>query len=76
MAGHSKWKTIKQKKGAVDQRRSRVFSKLLQAITAAARENPDPVYNPHLRTVVEKARKERIPHDHIERAIRRASESK
>jgi YebC/PmpR family DNA-binding regulatory protein len=74
MAGHSHWAGIKHKKEIVDKKRGMVFSKLLAAITAAARKDPNPDCNPRLRTAVEKARAENVPAANIERAIGRAGE--
>lgn len=73
MAGHSKWKQIKHKKGAADQKRSKLFSKLLNAIAIAAKTEPNPQFNPRLRSAIEKARENNVPTDNIERAIKRAS---
>jgi YebC/PmpR family DNA-binding regulatory protein len=72
MAGHSKWTQIKRKKAATDERRGRLFSKLLRAIEVAARDGgPNPEANPTLASAVEKARDYSVPWDNIERAIRR-----
>lgn len=74
MSGHSKWSTIKRKKGAADAKRGKLFSKLIKEITIAARQGGgDPGGNPRLRTVVEKARAANMPNDNIERAIRRGT---
>lgn len=72
MAGHSHWKQIKQHKGAADQKRAALFSKLLRAISAAAAKEPNPDFNPTLRTAVEKARAANVPADNIARAISRS----
>jgi len=74
MSGHSHWAGIKHKKGVTDQKRAIVFSKLLAAVTIAARSEPNPDFNPRLRTAVQKARAEQVPADAIERALKRASE--
>ena len=74
MSGHSKWKKIKHKKAAVDQKRGQAFSKVLGAIAAAARENPDPQFNPRLKSLIEQAKKANIPQENIERAIKRTSD--
>lgn len=74
MSGHSHWAGIKHKKGVADEKRGRVFSKLLAAVTAAARREPNPEFNPRLRTAVLKAREEKVPAENIERAIKRAGE--
>jgi YebC/PmpR family DNA-binding regulatory protein len=75
MAGHSHWAGIKRQKEVADKRRGVVFSKLLAAITAAAKQEPNPDFNPRLRTAIEKARASSVPADNIIRAISRASES-
>ncbi|RJQ29791.1 hypothetical protein C4571_00765 [Candidatus Parcubacteria bacterium] len=72
MSGHSHWAGIKHKKGVVDQKRGQVFSKLLAAITVAARTEPNPEFNPRLRAAVLKAREQKVPQENIERAIKRA----
>ncbi|MEK7174362.1 MAG: YebC/PmpR family DNA-binding transcriptional regulator [Patescibacteria group bacterium] len=74
MAGHSHWAGIKRQKDANDKHRGAVFSKLLAAITAAARAEPNPDFNPRLRTAVLAAREAMVPNDNIARAIGRASE--
>lgn len=76
MAGHSKWKQIKHKKSATDQKRSRLFSKLLKAISVAARQESNPQFNPRLRTTIEKARAGNVPQDNIDRAVNKALENK
>jgi len=74
MSGHSKWSTIKRKKGAKDARRGQMFSKLIKEITIAARMGGgDLESNTRLRFAVEKARGNNLPKDNIERAIRRGS---
>lgn len=75
MSGHSHWAGIKRQKGVNDQKRGQVFSKLLAAITIAARPDPNPDFNPRLRAAVLKARENNVPADNIERAITRAAES-
>lgn len=69
MAGHSHWKQVKQKKGAEDQKKARIFSKLLTAIAIAAREEPNPQFNPRLRAAIEKARSMNVPQNNIDRAV-------
>jgi YebC/PmpR family DNA-binding regulatory protein len=70
MSGHSKWATIKRKKGAVDARRGKLFTKLIREISTAARlGGGDPNANPRLRLVMDKARSANMPKDNIERAI-------
>lgn len=76
MSGHSKWKTIRHKKDATDQKRGKTFSKLLAAISIAAKGEPNPDFNPRLRTAVQKAKEANVPQDNIERAIKKSSEQK
>ena len=76
MSGHSHWKQIQQKKGTADIKRGQIFSKLLAAISIAARNEPNPDFNPRLRSAVEKAKENQVPLDNIERAIKKASETK
>lgn len=72
MSGHSKWATIKRRKGAADAKRGQLFSKLSRAIAMAAREGGgDPVSNATLAGAVEKARANSMPKDNIERAIQK-----
>jgi YebC/PmpR family DNA-binding regulatory protein len=74
MSGHSKWSSIKHKKGAADARRGKLFSKLSRALIVAAREGgPDPAANLALANAIEKARSYSMPKDNIERAIARGS---
>jgi YebC/PmpR family DNA-binding regulatory protein len=74
MSGHSKWSSIKHKKGAADAKRGKLFSKLSRAIIVAAKEGgPDPVGNLALANAVEKARSYSMPKENIERAIARGS---
>jgi len=74
MSGHSKWSTIKRKKGAKDAARSKVFSKLIKEITVAARMGGGDVEgNPRLRLVVSKARDVNMPADNIKRAIQKGT---
>src|SRR6266545_4088847 len=74
MSGHSKWSSIKHKKGAADARRGKLFSKLARAIIVAAREGgSDPAANLALQNAVEKAREASMPKENIERAIARGS---
>ena len=74
MSGHSKWSSIKHKKGAADAKRGKLFSKLSRAIIVAAREGgPDPAGNLALQNAIEKARSYSMPKDNIERAIARGS---
>jgi len=70
VSGHSKWSTIKHKKGAADAKRGKLFSKLTRAIIVAAKEGgPDPAANLALQNAVEKARSYSMPKDNIDRAI-------
>ncbi len=74
MSGHSKWSSIKHKKGAADAKRGQLFTKLAKAITVAAREGGgDPEANPSLATAIQKARDESMPKANIERAIDRGT---
>jgi len=74
MSGHSKWATIKRKKGAKDQARGKVFSRLIKEITIAARHGGgDPAGNPRLRTAIEAAKAENMPGTNIDRAIKRGT---
>ena len=74
MSGHSKWSTIKRKKGAADAKRGQLFTKLGKEIALAAREGgPDPEANFRLRLVMDKAKAANMPKDNIERAIRRGA---
>ena len=74
MSGHSKWATIKRKKGAADARRGQLFTKLTREITVSAREGGgDPESNFRLRLAVQKARAENMPLENIQRAIQRGT---
>ena len=74
MSGHSKWSTIKRKKGAIDAARSKVFQKLAKELYVAAKSgDPDPANNAALRMVVEKAKSENMPKANIESAIQKAA---
>jgi len=73
MSGHSKWSTIKRKKGAEDAKRGKIFTKLARDITLAARQSGDPSANPALRLAIDKARRANMPKDNIERAIKRGT---
>jgi YebC/PmpR family DNA-binding regulatory protein len=74
VSGHSKWSSIKHKKGAADAKRGQLFSKLSRAIIVAAREGgPDPDANATLATAIQKARDNSMPKDNIERAIARGA---
>ena len=74
MSGHSKWATIKHKKGALDAKRGATFTKLIKELTVAAKNgggNPDA--NPRLRTVLQKAKEANMPADNIDRAIKKGT---
>jgi len=74
MSGHSKWSTIKRKKGAADAKRGQIFSRLSKEITLAAKNGGgDPDMNPKLRTVLLKARAENMPIENTERAIKKGT---
>lgn len=76
MSGHSKWSTIKRKKGAADAKRSKIFSKLSKEITIAVKEGggADPEYNAKLRIAVQNAKGVNMPKDNIERAIKKGDQ--
>jgi transcriptional/translational regulatory protein YebC/TACO1 len=75
MSGHSKWSSIKHKKGVTDAKRGKVFSKLIKEITVAARTGGgDPSGNPRLRTAILAAKSENMPKDNVERAIKRRAD--
>lgn len=74
MSGHSKWSSIKHKKGAADKKRGKLFSKLSRAIIVAARDGGgDPDHNPTLATAVQKAKEASMPKENIQRAIDRGT---
>src|SRR5512137_2627625 len=73
MSGHSKWATIKHKKGAADARRGKVFTRLIREISMAAKTGGDPDKNPRLRTAIAAAKAENMPADNIKRAIQRGT---
>jgi YebC/PmpR family DNA-binding regulatory protein len=73
MSGHSKWATIKHKKGALDAKRGKIFTRLIKEITMAAKNGGDPDKNPQLRTAVAAAKAENMPADNIKRAIQRGT---
>lgn len=73
MSGHNKWSTIKRKKGALDAKRSKIFSKLIKEIYVAIKESgPDPDGNPRLRMAIQNAKGVNMPKDNINRAINKA----
>jgi len=74
MSGHSKWHSIKHKKGAADAKRGKIFTRLIKELTVAARAGGgDPDMNPRLRTIIADAKAENMPADNIKRAIRRGT---
>ncbi|MDX1775044.1 MAG: YebC/PmpR family DNA-binding transcriptional regulator [Desulfobulbales bacterium] len=74
MSGHSKWSTIKRKKGALDAKRGKIFTKLIKEISVAARMGGgDPEGNPRLRSAISAAKTENMPKDNIERAIKKGT---
>ena len=74
MSGHSKWSSIKHKKGATDAKRGKIFTKLIKEITVAARMGGgDPDANPRMRTAIAAAKSENMPKDNIERAIKKGT---
>ena len=74
MAGHSKWATTKHKKAAIDAKRAKAFAKYIKGIEVAARTGgPDPAGNPALELAVSKAKKNSVPNDNIDRAIKRGA---
>lgn len=76
MAGHSKWSNIKRKKGALDAKRSKIFSRLSKEISVAVKQGngSDPDYNPRLRLAIQNAKGANMPKDNIERAIKKGSQ--
>lgn len=74
MSGHSKWHTIKHKKGAADAKRGKLFTRIIKELTIAARNGGgDPDTNPRLRTIIAEAKSNNMPADNIKRAIRRGT---
>lgn len=74
MSGHSKWHTIKHKKGAADAKRGQIFTKLIKELSITARQGGgDPDMNPRLRTVILKAKAANMPKDNIDRAIKKGT---
>ena len=74
MSGHSKWATIKHKKGALDAKRGKIFTKIIKEITIAARiAGGDPDSNPRLRTAIAAAKAENMPADNIKRALQKGT---
>ncbi len=77
MAGHNKWSKIKRKKGALDAKRSKIFSRIIKDITIAVKEggSGDPDFNPRLRLAVSNAKGVNMPRENVDRAIKKALES-
>jgi YebC/PmpR family DNA-binding regulatory protein len=73
MSGHSKWATIKHKKGALDAKRGKIFTRLIREISMAAKSGGDAEKNPRLRTAIAAAKAENMPADNIKRAIQRGT---
>ena len=74
MSGHSKWASIKHKKGALDAKRGKIFTRLIKELTVAARTGGgDPDMNPRLRTIIADAKASNMPAENIKRAIRRGT---
>ena len=74
MSGHSKWSTIKHKKGRMDAQRGKIFTKLIKEITVAARGGGgDPASNPRLRTAIHAAKDANMPAENIDRAIKKGT---
>jgi YebC/PmpR family DNA-binding regulatory protein len=73
MSGHSKWATIKHKKGALDAKRGKIFTRVIKEITMAAKAGGDPDTNPRLRTAIAAAKAENMPADNIKRAVQRGT---
>ncbi|HOH83804.1 MAG TPA: YebC/PmpR family DNA-binding transcriptional regulator, partial [Bacteroidales bacterium] len=75
MSGHNKWSTIKRKKGALDSKRSKIFSRIIKEINIAVKEGgPDPDGNPKLRLAIANAKGANMPKDNVQRAINKASD--
>ncbi len=73
MSGHSKWHSIKHKKGAADAKRGKIFTRHANLITIAARSGGDPDMNPTLRMAIDNAKKENVPNANIEKAVKRGT---
>ena len=74
MAGHSKWKQIKNKKAATDSKKSKIFTKLIRLITVEAKKSNGSADAPGLRAAIEKARAANMPSENVERAIKKATD--
>lgn len=73
MSGHSKWSTIKHKKGALDAKRGKLFSKLSKEIAVSAKQGKDPDTNPRLRLALQKAKEANMPSDNVDRAVKKGT---
>ncbi len=73
MSGHSKWHSIKHKKGLIDAQRGKIFTRHANLITIAARKGGDPDMNPSLRFAIDNAKKDNVPNTNVERAIKRGT---
>lgn len=73
MSGHSKWSTIKHKKGAKDAKRAKIFTRLIKELTVAARDGADPDANPRLRLAIQNAKGANMPKDNIQRAVNKGA---
>ena len=74
MSGHSKWSTIKRKKGKADAQRGRIFTKIIREITVAAKAGGgDPNANPRLRTAIDSAKAANLPTSNVEKAVKRGT---
>src|SRR6478672_5646864 len=74
MSGHSKWHTIKHKKGAADAKRGKIFTRIIKELTVAARNGGgDPDSNPRLRTIIAEAKSVNMPSDNIKKAVQRGT---
>ena len=73
MAGHSKWNNIKNRKGAQDAKRGKIFQKMSREIYMAAKQGADPDMNPGLRLAIEKAKSANVPNDVVKRALDKAT---
>ena len=73
MSGHSKWATIKRKKGAADEKKGAIYTKLAKYIQIAAKDGADPDNNSKLKEAIQRAKAQNMPNDSIERAIKKGS---
>lgn len=73
MSGHSKWHSIKHKKGAADAKRGKIFTKHARLITIAAKNGADPATNPSLRAAIDGAKFDNVPNDNIDRAVKKGA---